>query len=120
MIGGINGKNPNGEGRMSADEVGVLFKKLDKTNEELHEMDKRMTVLEKSSADHDEQFRAMNVLISENHAKITNLLESIAATVNELSNDYQQRVGVKNFLIKWAIPTASLAVAFAAIYYTIE
>tara|TARA_S200002703_G_scaffold103759_1_gene90016 strand:+ start:198 stop:518 length:321 start_codon:yes stop_codon:yes gene_type:complete len=101
---------------VSEGEIQVLYRKMDRTNEELHEMDKRMTVLEKSSADHDEQFRSMNILISQNHAKITNLLEGIAATVNELSNDYQQRVGVKNFVIKWAIPVASVVVAVAAIY----
>ena len=120
MAGSINGIKPNGNGSMSASEIGVLFKKLDKTNDELNELDKRMVLLEKSSSDHDDQFRAMNILIAQNHAKVTNLLEGIAAQVSELSNDYQQRVGVKNFLIKWAIPLASVVIAAATIFYTVE
>lgn len=111
--------NGNGVLEVAEDQINLLFRKMDEANEELHQLDTRMAILEKASEAHDAQFQAMNILIAENHAKITNILEGISSKVNELSNDYHQRLGAKNFIIKLILPLLSAIAAAAAVFYMV-
>ncbi len=98
-------------------ETAVLFKKLDDTKRDIHALDTRLAVVEKTVETTEQRFDSLTQTMAENHAKTTGHLEQIAATVNSLSNDYHQRQGAKNLVTKWAIPILSAITAVIAIFY---
>ena len=101
-----------------SDEIKIIFRKLDEVKHEAGKLNTRVAIVENTIESQERQFSAMNTLIATNHGKLDTKLNEIGFSVKTLSNDYHQRVGAKNLIIRWAIPILALIASMAAIYYS--